>query len=136
MAESVHDWFEASDPNLFSTHEDESDPSWPGSSRALAAQATSDKWAVDQPWSISVSEPRDKAQGRCIEGFGVNAAPTIQSEVEEGTTTRAVAADQPTYVIEEGVDCGTDNKAETGTSDGSELGNPGGVVDLPYAPST
>ena len=86
MAESIHNWFEASDPNLFPTTEGESQPSSPSASRSPSDQATSDKWVIG-PSRLSVSTPREEDHKRRGE---VDVAHKARSEAKDAPATCTV----------------------------------------------
>ena len=135
VAESVTNWFEASNHNPISTKENEEVVSRPGSSRAPVARTAINRWAADPLEVISDSEPRVVVGKGCVNWAEANAGSTVRSEVGTGTTTWPVANNQSAVGIEGVVDCWEDSKAEGGTGDGAELGSPGGVADLTSTPS-
>lgn len=104
VAESIHNWFEASDPNLFQITKGESHPSWPGSNGTPADHAASDKWAVDQPRANPVLGPRDEAHKGCGKWTEVDVAPTVWTEAKEVPATCTEVTGQLAYELAKGVD--------------------------------
>ena len=121
VAESVINWFEASDHNAIEVGEEMARSL--DSSRAPAAHATVNQQSADSPEITNAPENRSEVGQRVVDWAEATTDPTAQYEVGDGTATWTIANNWTTTGTKGVGNCGEVNQAEGGTGDVADLGH-------------